>query len=122
MNKQGCGSLPVPGIPQGPLRSAPGAGSSWGSLALPAPPGGVPYAPSEEAAGKKPPGGSGRALRGRRGVLRLGVCVGGVCTRREAARMRQRWQLSGLSPTPRHRQVERPCRCLEFPGPRKLDH
>lgn len=62
VNKQGCGSLPVPGIPQGPLRSAPGAGSSWGSLALPAPPGGVPYAPSEEAAGKKPPGGDRKSV------------------------------------------------------------
>lgn len=61
MNKQGCGSLPVPGIPQGPLCSAPGAGSSCWRLPL-------PYAPSEEAAGEKPQGGSGRALRGQSGV------------------------------------------------------
>lgn len=39
-------------------------GAPRGRLAPAAPPGGIPYAPSEEAAGKKPEGDRGRALRG----------------------------------------------------------
>lgn len=106
MNKQGCGSLPVSG-------SAPGAGGSWERRVLPAPPGGVPYAPSGEAESKKH-----REVRG--GLCGAGevspawgyVCVFGgggvgvsVCLcvwrekRREAPWMWRR--LSGLSPTPR---------------------